>query len=39
MICVEGYPDQLTERFLEEAGIQIEIIRGIRHEVPVLQQP
>ena len=26
MICVEGYPDQLTERFLEEAGIQIEII-------------
>ena len=28
MICVEGYPDQLTERFLEEAGIQIEIIRG-----------
>lgn len=28
MICVEGYPDQLTERFLEEADIQIEIIRG-----------
>jgi dCMP deaminase len=26
MICVEGYPDQLTERLLEEAGIQIEII-------------
>ena len=26
MICVEGYPDQLTESFLEEAGIQIEII-------------
>ncbi len=26
MICVEGYPDQLTERFLEEAGIQIETI-------------
>jgi len=28
MICVEGYPDQLTEKFLSEAGIEIEILRG-----------
>jgi dCMP deaminase len=28
MICVEGYPDQLTEQFLKEAGIEIEIHRG-----------
>ena len=26
MVCVEGYPDQLTESFLREAGIHIEIV-------------
>jgi deoxycytidylate deaminase len=26
MVCVEGYPDQLTESFLKEAGIHIEIV-------------